>query len=441
MQIEAQHLTDPSERNAPKLSAASKGDDQFSLTDLYPDAAELFGHAPASLEDVKSSCFVVLDANVLLWPFEFNSASLAEVDRVYGELSSQNRLVVPGQAAREFYKHRSRKVADISESIEGTITRAKSPALQKKIPLLQNDPDYKAAQELSKQLIATGKKLIDKLEAVKTHLQSDIAADPVSAIYRKQLSKCVVELDPMDRVAISAEVERRGRLRIAPGFKDQAKEDGGVGDYLIWLTILETAAKRKSHCIFVTNEEKSDWWIKSGGAFQPRPELIDEYRRASGGSTIHLLPLSELLSLFFAKPAVVQGVQDLEEASRQRQTSDAIELAKTVLGGGRDRAKVTQRELENERYELEYKLAQSQRRIEFIQNQISSDIPASMHDDFVIELQKLVVNQRAIRAEIAENILLQKEMNSLPDYRSVFSASKGDTELAKILGMDIYRKK
>lgn len=303
-------------------------EDAFSLTDMYPNAAALFEHQPATIAEISATSFVALDANVLLWPYEFNSASLAEVDRVYGELSEQKRLVVPGQAAREFYKHRSRKLASLSENIDGAIARAGKAIFQNSIPILQDDDDYKAARSLAVTMIASSKELIKKLDAVKVRLQSDVGSDPISSIYRKHFTSAVIDFDftQNDRAAIAREAERRGRLRIAPGFKDQSKEDGGIGDLVIWKTVLQEAERRKGNCLFVTNEEKSDWWVKSGGAFQPRPELLDEYRRASEGGSIHLLPLSELLSLFAAKPQIVQDVQDLEDALRQREPEIQVKL-------------------------------------------------------------------------------------------------------------------
>jgi hypothetical protein len=119
------------------------------------------------------------------------------------------------------------------------------------------------------------------------------------------------------RKDIIDEVARRARLHIAPGFKDQSKEDGGIGDYLVWKAILQEGAARQAHCIFVTEEEKADWWVKRQGTFQPRPELIDEYRRETGGKSIQLLPLSGLLSAFEAAKEVVQQVQQLEEEKRE----------------------------------------------------------------------------------------------------------------------------
>jgi hypothetical protein len=312
-------MTDSSKRGGPEPIVPLKEGDAFWLTDLYPDAKALFEHEQVSLEAASNECIVVLDANVLLLPFEFTSASVGEVERVYADLCAAGRMVVPGQAAREFYKNRSNKITAIADAIDAAITKAKKQIFDKSIPLLENDADYLAARELGKDLINKGRDVAEKLEKVNERLKDEIGADRVSLIYRKILGGCVSDfvVEPADREAVSKEVARRARLKIAPGYKDQQKEDGGIGDYLVWQTILQEGERRKVHCIFVTEEEKPDWWVKRHGTFQPRPELIEEYRRASDGKSLHLLPLSGMLSVFKANENVVQQVQELEEQKRR----------------------------------------------------------------------------------------------------------------------------
>ena len=311
-------MSDNGKRGAPEPIAPLKDSDAFWLTDLYPDAKALFEHEQVSLDAASIESVVVLDANVLLLPFEFTSASVGEVEKVYKELSAAGRLVVPGQAVREFYKNRSNKITAIADAIDAAINKAKKQIFEKSIPLLESDLDYIAARELGKELVNKGKEIAEKLEIVNERLKDEIGADRVSLLYRKLLGNCVSDfvVNPDDRGAVIKEVDRRARLKIAPGYKDQQKEDGGIGDYLVWQSILHEGAKRKVHCIFVTEEEKPDWWVKRHGTFQPRPELIEEYRRASDGKSLHLVPLSGLLSAFKANEDVVQQVQELEERRR-----------------------------------------------------------------------------------------------------------------------------
>lgn len=102
--------------------------------------------------------------------------------------------------------------------------------------------------------------------------------------------------------------------RIPPGYKDASKEIGAAGDLIIWQTILEIGRTRKSHLVFVSGEEKADWWYRaSEGVLYPRFELVDEYRRASDGKTFHIVRLADVLAEFGARQEVVDAVR-VEEA-------------------------------------------------------------------------------------------------------------------------------
>ena len=315
---------------AASKNAQDENGDAFWLTDLYPDAASLFQHQQTSLKDITAECVVILDANVLLWLFELGATSVDEVAKVYEKLASEQRLIVPGQAAREFYRHRSNKVAAVADVLDGAISRARRPPLDSAIPLLSNDADYAAARQLNAVIAKSGEELAKRLSVVTERLKEEIGNDRVSQIYRRVLPTCIAEipLQSSDRKKILLEAERRARLKIAPGYKDQNKEDKGVGDLIIWLTVLDIGSKKNSHCIFVTNEGKSDWWIKSRGAFQPRPELIEEYRQSSNGKSIHLLPLSSLLANFKAEAHSIEELQKLEVQRRENNAEDSNTIIK-----------------------------------------------------------------------------------------------------------------
>lgn len=310
-------MTDNRQKNKADNSSS---EDAFWLTDLYPDAEGLLIHEHRSLSEIKDDCIVALDANALLFPLEFTSESVSAVEKVYTQLTREERLIVPAQAVREFYKHRSRKISEIVEALDAAIKKAKKQIFEKKIPILESDEDYKEAQAIGRKIINDGKDLEIKLISISQKLKDGIGTDPVSIIYRRLLGGSICDFEftkDINREKFIEEVSRRARLHIAPGFKDQNKEDGGVGDYLIWTTILQEAKRTQKHCIFVTEEEKADWWIKKHGTFQPRPELIDEYRRASGGKSLHLIPLSGLLLQFKAKKQVVEQIQELEKEQKQ----------------------------------------------------------------------------------------------------------------------------
>ena len=398
-------MTENSKRGAPEPVAPLKDSDAFWLTDLYPNAKALFEHEQVSLESASIDCIVILDANVLLLPFEFSSASIGEVEKVYKVLCADNRLIVPGQAVREFYKNRSNKITAIADAIDAAITKAKKQIFEKTIPLLENDADYISARKIGKDLVGKGLQVAAKLEKVNERLKDEVGADRVSLLYRNLLVGCVADfvVNDGDRDAVCKEVARRARLKIAPGYKDQQKEDGGIGDYLVWRTILQEGENRQVHCIFVTEEEKPDWWVKRHGTFQPRPELIEEYRRASGGKSLHLLPLSGLLSAFKANEEVVQQVQELEE--RKRVILDSMQRKWALAGSSRLHEK-----RQEERHDLNFQILFHTERIRQLEAE-KDNLNNALRDNEYPENQIL----HKIRTIEDESLRARMELKNLKD--------------------------
>lgn len=305
--------------SGPKMAPVSTSDAVFRLQDLYPDAAALFAHAHPTVEEIKQTCMVVLDASVLLYAYELKSESFEEIGKVYSRLRDEDRLIVPGQSAREFYKIRPSKVASIVERIDSALHNIERNPFSEKIGLLESNQYYKDAKAKSAEIVNKGKELRNSLTACKSQLEAGVGSDPVSVLYRDLLTSSVIELEmeAEGRDEFLKELEWRNRMQIAPGYTDSGKADGGSGDLLIWHTLLQEASRRKVDCIFITEERKEDWWIKSKGtSFQPRPELIDEYRRASSGKSLFLMPLSTALAHFVVEGGVIEEVQDIEQSER-----------------------------------------------------------------------------------------------------------------------------
>jgi hypothetical protein len=145
--------------------------------------------------------------------------------------------------------------------------------------------------------------------------------DPVSALYRSIFSKeLIIDLpnDEKSKKDQLADFERRIRNQIPPGYKDGGKDDGGVGDVFLWLTLLQIGSQRRTDLVFVTGEEKADWFNRTDNrASFPRYELVDEYRRHSGGGALSLISLHEFLELMKLPAEVLSEVRSAEKDARR----------------------------------------------------------------------------------------------------------------------------
>ena len=317
----------------PNKVKSAKGDfDPFYLNDLYPDPVAIFSFKPKTLKDVKDEAIVVLDTSALLLPYDSNSGSLAAIESVLTELAKKGRLAVPAQAAREFAGLRFRKLVELADQVEKK---------QKSLQDLQIDASsllnaLPEIEELKAKYNAINKHIgeaRDLLKKAASTIREWYSSDPVSEIYRRIFTPEVVVEVKADRKELSRDNERRNTYDLPPGFGDKSKPDGGIGDKIIWRCILELGASKKTSLIYVTNDfKKGDLghWNQEKLLFA-RYELIDEYRRESGGHTFHATQLSSVIELFTDN---VEAVEDIRK-SEQSQEANSIQpiTSEQVLSG------------------------------------------------------------------------------------------------------------
>lgn len=137
----------------------------------------------------------------------------------------------------------------------------------------------------------------------------------------------VIKAPSQTQDEIKKELTYRKTNKIPPGYKDAGKDDLGVGDLLIWMSILEIGKTRKKPLLFVTGEEKSDWFYRSDNrGMLPRYELIDEFRRDSSGHAFYLASFSGFLEIFGAPQDLVSAVRR-QEVQAESESSASVNFS------------------------------------------------------------------------------------------------------------------
>ncbi len=298
------------------------------LRPTHTDGAEhAFAWQPRPLTEVVEAAVVALDTNALLVPYTVSKSSVESIEAAYSALAADGRLIVPGQVAREFARSRIVKIGEIVQQVDASMSNSKIAELRA-YPLLQNLDSYATARTE----LVTALSALKSYRSALTQLQRDIrelaSSDPVGRMYGRVFRNGVVVDAAFDEKEFREELRRRYDERLPPGYKDASKADEGVGDLLIWKTLLHAMAGQGRDLVFVTAEEKADWWHRVGGSpIQPRYELVDEYRRESGGGTLHLVNLSNFLRVFtHASAAVVDEVEEAEAILGFRVDPNAVQV-------------------------------------------------------------------------------------------------------------------
>jgi hypothetical protein len=277
---------------------------------LFPDAAEIFAFAPASLAQALEHGIVVVDTNVLLVPYTTGPASLEQIRQTYEKLVTEKRLRIPGQVAREFADNRAEKLKTLYQqlSLKRNTNLKRSDYL-----LLEGLAEYADVVKRETDIMSA---LAEYREAV-GRLLATVAAwnwdDPVSRIYRQLFVPEVIVEPLFDRDELLEELRFRQEHEIPPGYKDSSNKYSGVGDLLIWKALLDIGKQTSRDVVFVSGDEKTDWRYQSENtALYPRFELLQEYRAASGGRSLLIISFAQLLKQLGAPEPVVAEVRKEE---------------------------------------------------------------------------------------------------------------------------------
>lgn len=303
-------MSDEKNKNKDKTKMTNIEFDKFILNSIYPEAEKVFTFQPQSLEELKNDCLIILDTNVLLVPYNVGKESLKQIHKIYESFVKANRLIIPGQVTREFAKNRVEKLKNIHQQFT---QKANTSKLQKgTYPILESLNEYQDTLSLEEQIDQLLIKYNDAMKKVLAHIRNWTWNDPVSLLYAELFQKAVFDLN-VDKEKVSADLARRQLHNIAPGYKDARKEDNGIGDLLIWLTILEVGKIRQKSVFFISGDEKADWWHKSEGqSLYPRYDLVDEFRRYSDGQSFHIVTFSQFLKIYGASESSVDEVRKEE---------------------------------------------------------------------------------------------------------------------------------
>lgn len=307
---------------------AEEEGNSFSTRDKFPNPTQLFGFKLESIDSIKGDCVFVLDTNVLLLPFTTKSKSLEAIKAVYEKLTEEDRIFIPTHVAREFLDNRSQKLADIAQTLATKASKS-FDVVGISYPLLSELHSYREIEKHEKKIKEHIKGYQQSINETLAEVKSWTWNDPVSLIYQELFHAKILNDPELSYEKLTIELERRGKLKLPPGYKDKSKKENSAGDLMIWLQILSLGERKKQHLVFISGDEKPDWWQQSGGQkLYPRIELVEEYRLKSEGKSFHIVDLSEFLELFDAPNETIDDVKASEQDNRIRSSDyDKNELS------------------------------------------------------------------------------------------------------------------
>jgi hypothetical protein len=233
------------------------------------------------------NCLFVPDANVLLDLYRFSEKTRNELMEVFESIKL--RIWLPHQAGKEFFDNRPEVILDqckLFDKAKEWILNISSNARKESSLFFNSRPHPSIEKE----------KLMKKVDCVIDEMVKDIdeklkihpnllKEDPIlERILNLMDGKIGKQYEREREENIFKEGKERYKSRVPPGYCDaegKNKKEGNkeYGDLILWFQILDKAKEAEKPIIFVTSEEKEDWWwVCKGKGMGPRPELIQEFR-------------------------------------------------------------------------------------------------------------------------------------------------------------------
>lgn len=268
----------------------------------------------AEIAQTWSEGLVCVDTNILLNCYRYSESTRKVLLEVLAHFDK--RLWIPYQVAKEFHRRRLElihgQIKNCNEWIK--VTRESMAKLDDR----RQHPFVSA--ELRRQIDQTILEIEREITGLTGLLESYWTDDPIvsqlSALFDKKIGP------PMDDLQTARkEASQRYGEETPPGYKDKNKPgDDGFGDYFLWRQLLAHAREHKVPVMFVTDDEKDDWWYKVGGkTFGPQPALVDEMRKASGGKPFVMYTAERFLEFanknrISSNSKVAEAVKEAKEA-------------------------------------------------------------------------------------------------------------------------------
>jgi len=289
--------------------------------DIFKAPKSIFTSKFKNMDEIAKDCIYILDTNILLFPYTVGNKELHEISKVYKQLLDNDKLYIPSQVAKEFAKNRPQKLQEMYQGLSDYLSRIEIKPIPR-YQLLLNETEYKDALVIEKQIQESNKAYKNAIKRILEYIKKFNWDDPVSNMYSTLFTEKFIIENSWKYNELLEELKNRHKFNIPPAYKDKGKDDGGIGDYIIWKDILELAKGKKVDIIFVTGDEKADWFHQSmNNKLYPKYELLQEFKFYTNGKDICFTDLSTLIELYSNDKTVVESIKIIEGSNKIRRGS------------------------------------------------------------------------------------------------------------------------
>lgn len=238
----------------------------------------------------------VFDTNVLLNLYRYSAKTRSSLLAAFE--SFHDRVWIPYQVAYEYMNKRCKVIYETVQrydQFKNEINNFTSKAVET-LRLTSNDEEISDLNRyLFKWLDSNKDRNLLVLSA-----EEDEILEKILAIFDQR-----VGLPPTEEELRSIKEEGKNRYKnaIPPGYKDDKKknesdDNNAYGDLIIWKQIIKYAKDNQVGIIYVTHDQKEDWWnIVKGKTIGPRFELRKEFQDETQ-QEFHMYSMNSFISTY-----------------------------------------------------------------------------------------------------------------------------------------------
>lgn len=246
----------------------------------------------------KNATFI-LDTNVLLNLYRYREDTTKQLINVIEQL--KGRIWIPYHVALEYQRNRLKVIGNQNSKFSSVkkVVQDGAASIQNDLDRLQLKKRHSTIEPESfiEEINAATNKFIGELEELEKLHFSVMNEDKIRVRLDELLSGKVGEKPENQKNVdvLEKEAEERFKKKIPPGYMDDDKDKSDApffsysnltyqrkySDFIVWSQIIDYAKKQKlSDLVFVTDDNKEDWWLKvkqnGDKTISPRPELTEE---------------------------------------------------------------------------------------------------------------------------------------------------------------------
>lgn len=264
--------------------------------------------------DLWNTATFVFDTNVFLNLYRYSNKTRNQLIDSFEWLKA--RIWMPYQVASEFCKDRYKVIDEANKRFDNIWADADklTDNWKNELRLDNSDSDIEELGKYLKEWI-TNKKNNNYLTFSATN---DEVFNKLLELFDGKVGK---PFSIEEKSTIEQEGEKRFANKIPPGYRDNKKSTNKYGDLFVWKEIINYSKSKEVDIIFVTHDQKEDWWNTiSGKTIGPRIELRKEFYEETK-KMFHMYTMSSFLSFFIEN----------KSNAIDKTTIDEVELFTSVM--------------------------------------------------------------------------------------------------------------